>query len=84
MKIDNELLKQIKITPLIETLQLIDIPDSLYFGDKYSKNYISNSRLGLLKTKGAQAFFDGLKNDYNPSFEFGIYKKFFTAVLREI
>lgn len=73
MKIDNELLKQISIKPLIDTLKLEKISDEEYFSDNYS-NYISNSRLGLLKTKGAQAFFDGLKNDYNPSFEFGRIK----------
>jgi len=70
MELNNELIKQVKITPLIDTLQLEDISDETYFSAKYS-NYISNSRLGLLKSKGAQVFFDGFKSDYNPSFEFG-------------
>ena len=30
-----------------------------------------NSRLGILKTKGAKAFFEGLKGEYNASFELG-------------
>lgn len=71
MEINAELLNQIKIIPLIETLQLEDISDDEYFSTKYS-NYLSNSRLSLLKTKGATAFFEGLKQDgYNASFDFG-------------
>ena len=70
MIVDNDIIKSIKITPLLDTLQLEDIPDSDYFSQQY-KNYISNSRLGLLKTKGTKAFFEGIKNEYNPSFEFG-------------
>ena len=72
MEIDNEVIKRIKITPLLDTLRLEDISDDEYFSEKYSK-YISNSRLGLLKSKGAAAFFEGLKNDgsYNSSFAFG-------------
>ena len=71
MEVDNELIKQIKITPLLDTLKLENISDEEYFSEKFS-NYISNSRLSLLKNKGAKAFFDGLNNqDYNPSFFFG-------------
>lgn len=71
MNIDNDLIKQIKITPIIESLKLEDIDDKVYFSAKY-KNYISNSRLGLLKSKGAKAFFEGIKSDgYNYSFDFG-------------
>ena len=70
MTVDKELLNSIKITPLIDTLKLEDIDDDIYFSEKY-KNYISNSRLGLLKSKGVQAFFDGIKSDYNPSFALG-------------
>ncbi len=68
--IDNEVIKQIKINPLLDTLRLENIDDSVYFSEKYS-NYISNSRLGLLKTKGAKVFFEGLKSEYNPSFALG-------------
>ena len=71
MYIDNNLINQIKINPLIDTLKLEDIDDDVYFSKKYSKEYISNSRLGLLKTKGAEAFFKGLKSEYNPSFLVG-------------
>lgn len=71
MNIDNELIKQVKITPILETLQLEDIPDNLYFGSQYSKEYISNSRLGVLKKDGAKAFFEGIPQVYNPSFVTG-------------
>ena len=72
MELDNELIKQIKIKPLIDTLKLENISDDEYFSEKFS-GYISNSRLGLLKNKGAKAFFEGLiaNQTYNPSFEFG-------------
>jgi len=71
MNIDNKLIKQIKITPLIDTLKLENISDEVYFSKKYS-DYISNSRLGKLKKDGAKAFFEGFKvQEYNPSFEFG-------------
>ena len=70
MLIESHKLSCIKITPLLETLALEDIDDTEYFSVKY-KNYISNSRLGLLKTKGIKAFFEGFKQEYNSSFEFG-------------
>ena len=71
MTIDKELIKKTKIVPLLDTLRLENISDEVYFSQKYS-NYISNSRLGLLKSKGAKVFFEGLKpGEYNPSFFFG-------------
>lgn len=72
MEIDNEVIKQIKITPLLDTLRLEDISDDEYFSEKYS-NYISNSRLGKLTKEGAEAFFKGFIDDgsYNASFAFG-------------
>lgn len=70
MTVDNGLIKQIKIIPLLDTLKLENISDSEYFGVHY-KDYISNSRLGILKNKGVKAFFEGFKSEYNPSFEFG-------------
>ena len=71
MQISNDDLKSIKITPLLDTLKLDKIDDATYFSNAY-KNYISNSRLGLLKSKGVQAFFDWEgSTDYNPSFAFG-------------
>ncbi len=69
MKIDFDLSK-IKITPLLETLVLEDISDNDYFSEKYSDR-ISNSRLGLLKSKGAKAFFNNEKLGFNSSFQFG-------------
>ena len=70
MEINNELIKQIKITPLLDTLKLEDIDDDVYF-KQYSKEYISNSRLGVLKKDGVKAFFKGIPQVYNPSFETG-------------
>ena len=70
MTVDKELLKQIKITPIIESLKLEDIDDAEYFSAKY-KNYISNSRLGVLKKDGVKVFFEGIPQVYNPSFETG-------------
>lgn len=70
MTIDSELIKQIKITPLLDTLKLEDIDDAIYFSERY-KNYISNSRLSVLKKDGVKAFFEGIPQVYNPSFETG-------------
>ena len=70
MTVDNELIKQIKITPLIDTLKLEDIDDSVYFKE-YNKGYISNSRLGKLVKEGVEAFFKNEPSPYNPSFETG-------------
>lgn len=57
-------LSEIKIEPLLDTLQFRKIPDEVYFSDKYS-NYISNSRLSLLTAhpKNPDKFFEGLKID---------------------
>ena len=71
MKVDNELIKQIKITPILDSLKLEDISDEEYFGSQYSKKYISNSRLGVLKKDGVKAFFEGIPQVYNPSFVSG-------------
>ena len=70
MEVNKELINSIKITPLIDTLQLEDISDDEYFSVKF-KDYISNSRLGILKKDGVKAFFEGIKSEYNPSFETG-------------
>lgn len=40
-------LSDITVTPLLDTLQMEDISDEVYFSEKYS-NYISNSRLKLI------------------------------------
>ena len=70
MEVDNELIKQIKITPILDSLKLEDIDDDVYFSEKF-KNYISNSRLGILKKDGVKVFFEGIPQVYNPSFETG-------------
>ena len=70
MKVDNDLIKQIKITPILDTLKLEDIDDDTYFSE-YRKDYISNSRLGILKKDGVKVFFEGIPQVYNPSFETG-------------
>lgn len=72
MTIDKDIINSIKIKPLLDTLKLENISDQEYFSKKYS-NYISNSRLGLLKSKGVKVFFEGLGSvqEYNPSFFFG-------------
>lgn len=38
---------EIKMTPLLDSIRLLDISDEEYFGSGY-KNYISNSRLKLM------------------------------------
>jgi hypothetical protein len=66
-------LSEIKISPIIESIQLLDISDKEYFGDKY-KNYISNSRLNLLKYNDSpDKFFEGLQENmqYSDSLLFG-------------
>jgi hypothetical protein len=65
MEIDNEIIKSVKITPLLDTLKLEDIDDDIYFSEKY-KDYISNSRLGILKKDGVKTFFEGIPQVYNP------------------
>ena len=70
MTIDKDLIKQIKITPILDTLRLEDIDDSVYFSE-YSKEYISTSRLGKLVKEGVEAFFKNDPSPYNPSFTTG-------------
>jgi hypothetical protein len=62
---------KIKLTPLLDTLYLGKLEDAIYFSPKYS-NYISNSRLGLLKKEGKDAFLKGfVQEGFNPSFRLG-------------
>ena len=63
----NDLLQQIKITPLLDTLRLENISDASYFGEHYS-DYISNSRMGLINpAQGGtpEAYFQGLSKNAN-------------------
>lgn len=71
----NNILKKIKITPIIDSLLMEKIDDNIYFSEKYN-DYISNSRLTLLNSKSGgscQKFLDGLgaNNNYNASFLLG-------------
>lgn len=64
---------KIKITPLLDTLHLQKISDEVYFSEKY-KNYISNSRLGLINPSqdgSPKKFFEGFKPFYSSSLEIG-------------
>ena len=61
---------EIKLTPLIDSLKLKKIDDSIYFSQRYS-DYISNSRLGLFKSGGPEAFFAGFKPIYSSSLDLG-------------
>lgn len=70
MEIDKNLVSQIKITPIIESLKLENIDDDTYFSE-YKKDYISNSRLGILSKYGVKTFFEGIPSEYNASFETG-------------
>lgn len=58
-------LSEIKLTPLLDTLQLIKISDAEYFSPKYGE-FISNSRLGLLNPRqggSPESFFTGFKDE---------------------
>lgn len=66
-------LKDIKLTPLLETLRLEKISDNVYFSEKYS-NYVSNSRLGLINPRqdgSPEKFFAGFTNTYSSSLAIG-------------
>lgn len=63
----------IKITPILDSLRLEKISDETYFSEQY-KNYISNSRLGLINPEqggSPEQFFAGFKPFYSPSLAIG-------------
>ena len=63
----------ITITPLLDTVKILDISDEEYFSSKY-KDYISNSRLKLINPSegGTPELFEkGLQSSYSDSFYFG-------------
>jgi hypothetical protein len=67
-------LEDIKLEPLLDTLRMEKIDDSIYFGSPVYKNRISNSRLGLLNPRqggSPEKFFGGFKSTFNPSFALG-------------
>lgn len=68
-------LEQIKFTPLLDTLRLENIDDSVYFSEKYS-GYISNSRLGLINPEqdgNPKKYFEGFGGNkiYSDALIFG-------------
>jgi hypothetical protein len=64
---------KIKLTPLLDTLYLGKLEDAIYFSPKYA-NYISNSRLGLLKKDGPDAFLAGFADQgFKSCFALGSY-----------
>jgi len=66
-----ESMSEIRIIP--ESIQLIRMDDSEYFGPKY-KEYISNSKLGLLNEKedgSLEKFLSGFKSSYSDSLALG-------------
>lgn len=75
MTIGKELLDNIQLIPLMDTLRLQKIDDSEYFSERYN-SYISNSRLSLLnpsQDNDPKAFFEGLgkHNKYSDALIFG-------------
>ena len=63
----------IKLIPLLDTLRLEKIDDSVYFSEKYS-GYISNSRLSRIdpdKGGSPEEFFGRMKPFYTPSLQIG-------------
>ena len=66
-------LHDIKITPLLDTLQVLKLSDEEYFSSKY-KDYVSNSRLSLIdpnRDGSPEKFFKGFQSTYNSSFLLG-------------
>ena len=66
-------LNDIKLNPLIDTLRLEKISDSIYFSEKYS-GYVSNSRLGLINPRqggSPEQFFSGFSSSYSQALEIG-------------
>ena len=62
---------------LIETVEAKELSDVEYFSTDY-KQYVSNSKLKLINPDeggNPQKFKDGIKSEYNASFEFGTIKK---------
>lgn len=67
-------LDDIKLEPILETLQLEKIDDNVYFTSPVYKSRISNSRLTLLnplQDGSPEKFFQGFKPVFNPSFQLG-------------
>lgn len=72
---NKQMLSKVTIKPLVETLKITDIDDSVYFGKEYA-DYISNSRMGLINPMQGgcpKDFFEGLSkhNKFSTSLAFG-------------
>ena len=66
-------LDKYKVQFLIETVEAKELSDAEYFSSDY-KQYVSNSKLKLINPDEGgtpQKFKDGIKSEYNASFEFG-------------
>lgn len=69
----QEIFSKFKVTLLPETIQRVQMDDPTYFGPKY-KDYVSNSKLGLLNPAqggSPQKFFEGFKNNNSPALALG-------------
>ena len=69
-------LDKYKVEFLRETVHLKELSDAEYFSSDY-KQYVSNSKLKLINSDeggSPQKFKDGIKSEYNASFEFGTIK----------
>ena len=70
---NKEYLDSIEIIPLLDTLRLQKIDDSIYFSKKYN-GYISNSRLSLINPAqdgSPEKFFKGFKPIYSTALDLG-------------
>ena len=66
-------LTDIKLVPIIESIQILDIDDETYFSSEY-KNYISNSKLKLINPEeggSPELYQQGLGGNYSASLYFG-------------
>lgn len=64
---------EIKLTPILDSLKISKISDEIYFSEPY-KNYVSNSRLGLINPQqdgNPEKFFDGFKPFFSSSLDIG-------------
>lgn len=64
---------EIQIIPILESLQILDISDEEYFGEKY-KEHISNSKLKLINPKeggSPESYLQGLPFTASDAFYFG-------------
>lgn len=69
----TEIFDKFKIKVITDSIQRVQMDDATYFSEAY-KDYVSNSKLGLLNpTQGGspQKFFNGFKNNGSTSFALG-------------